>query len=253
MLAKTRNPRLRSTPQLVKRSATRVRIVNEILELVRGNGVSRGERLPSEPALAAQLSVSRPSLREALSVLETLGVLEIKRGSGVFVKDPNAAEVAGDVSSIRRAAISAKETEQFADVLRDIRLIVEPLAAKLAAIHAGKEDLALMRFQLGQLADAAKRGDMVTAAHADVAFHAAICSASGSRILINVLRALEEPLRRARELRLGAFWDELFVVRTHQSIFKAIESRDAAQAQRAMLRHLRDVNRLESNGRAKRR
>lgn len=247
MPAKTRTPRIPSTPQLVRRSATRVRIVNEILQLIRGNNASLGARLPSEPALAAQLSVSRPSLREALSVLETLGVLEIKRGSGVFVKDPGAAEVAGDVSSIRRTAISAKETEQFADVLHRIRLIIEPLAAELAAINAGKEDLSLMRFQLGQLAEAAKRGDMVAAAHADVAFHNAICSASGSRILVNVLRAMEEPLRSARELRLGAFWDETFVVRTHLSIFKAIERRNGAQAQRAMTRHLRDVDRLTSN------
>jgi len=240
-----------STPQLVKRSATRIRIVNEILQLVRGNKAPLGTRLPSEPALALQLSVSRPSLREALSVLETLGVLEIKRGSGVFIKDPNAAEVSDDVSSIRRAAISAKETKQFADVLHRIRQIIEPLAAELAAANAGKEDLSLMRFQLAQLEEAAKRGDMVAAAHADVAFHNAIFAASGSRILINVLRAMEEPLRSSREQRLGAFWDATYVVRTHLSIFKAIERRNGAQAQRAMTRHLRDIERLTSSTRRK--
>ena len=233
------------TPGLVSRSATRVRIVADILALIRRTKAVPGDRLPSEPTLAAQLLVSRPSLREALTVLETLGVLEIKRGSGVFVKDPRAADGAADVASIRRSSISEKESAAFAEVLHKIRVIVEPLAARHAAMHASKEDHDLMRFQLRQLTDAAKRGDMVAAAHADVAFHAAICAASGSAILISLLRAVEEPLRHGREKRLGAFWDAVFVVKTHQSVFDAIESRDGAAAERAMKRHLGDVATVE--------
>ena len=80
----------------------------------------------------------------------------------------------------------------------------------------------------------------MAAAHADVAFHAAIAAASGSRILVNVLRAMEEPLKIARESRIGAFWDEEFVIKTHVGIFEAIERRDPASAKRAMTKHLEE-------------
>ena len=229
--------------QGVRRTAIRVRIINEILQLIRSKKTPVGERLPSEPTLAKSLEVSRPSLREALSVLETVGVLEIRRGSGVYVKDPTAAGLDGTYAPGRRA-VSSEEAEQLATVLNKIRDVVEPLAAALAARNASKQDLAGIRFHLGHLVEAARRSDLMAAAHADVAFHAAIAAASGSRILVNVLRTMEEPLRIARESRLGAFWDEDFVISTHARIFEAIERRDPALARKAMMSHLEEVSRI---------
>src|SRR4051794_21410690 len=96
----------------VQRTATRVRIINDILNMIRGTEGAKLQRLPSEPLLAKQLAVSRPSLREALSVLETVGVVEIRRGSGVYVKDPSAAGLDQRYSISSRETMSAAESTQ---------------------------------------------------------------------------------------------------------------------------------------------
>lgn len=244
---------LNSAPHRVKRSAIRVRIVEDILQLIRRGKSVPGDRLPSEPTLAAQLGVSRPSLREALSVLDTLGVVEVKRGSGVFVKDARAADHAGGIPSLGRQGVSEKESADFAEVLHDIRVILEPLSARLAARNARRDDIALIRFELRKLAETAKRGDIVGAAHADVAFHAAIAAASGSKILMSLLRAVEGSLRHGREARIGAFWDQMFVVQAHETIFEAIRRRDPVGAEKAMKRHLEDIGRIQVKVHSKRR
>jgi GntR family transcriptional repressor for pyruvate dehydrogenase complex len=245
-------PRVTSGIVSVQRTATRVRIINDILNMIRGEKGAKLERLPSEPMLAKQLAVSRPSLREALSVLETVGVVEIRRGSGVYVKDPSAAGLDQSYSISGRQTISVDEARQLNSVLHDVRVAVEPMAAGLAAQHATKKQLAVIRSHLFRLIDAARLPDLVAAAHADVAFHAAIAVASGNSTLITLLRAIEQPLTQARELRLGAFWDEQFVISTHLAIFEAIAARDCALATKAMMRHLRDVNRFSERSKQRR-
>ena len=73
---------------VIKREALPEQIVRQLLGLVRAGQLKPGDRLPAERALAADLGVGRPTLREALRALQLLGVLDIRHGGGVFVNEP---------------------------------------------------------------------------------------------------------------------------------------------------------------------
>lgn len=233
---------LRVTPEPIKKTVVRVEIINRLLKMVRSNELKPGARLPSEPALATMLGVSRPSLREALTVLETLGVVEVRRGVGAFVKDPSAAAL--DSPGLPRPSAAVEELEFLAPVLHKVRLAVEPVAASLAAERATPEELDRLKAELERLTAAARTRDIIEAAAADVAFHNVILEASHSPLLASIVGALEKPLRQTRETTLGSYWNEVWVVRTHSKIFTTIRQHRPKAAQQAMTRHLQAVEKM---------
>jgi GntR family transcriptional repressor for pyruvate dehydrogenase complex len=244
MRRRSERPQLDVTPEPIQKTVLRVEIINRLRKMVRSNGLKPGTRLPSEPALATMLGVSRPSLREALTVLETLGVLEVRRGVGAFVKDPSAAAL--DSSGLPRlsGAVEERELELLAVVLHRVRLAVEPVAASLAAERATAAELDRLKAELERLTAAAQTRDIIEAAAADVAFHNVILEASHSPLLASIVGALEKPLRQTREITLGSYWNEAWVVRTHTEIFTAIREHRPDAAQQAMTRHLQAVEKL---------
>jgi GntR family transcriptional repressor for pyruvate dehydrogenase complex len=239
-------------PDPIGRTIVRNEIINRVLRLIRLNRMAPGERLPSEPAWAKMLGVSRPSLREAMTVLETVGAIEIKRGLGTFVKDPGAATM--DVSRQKPVAPAADDMERLAPILHKVRLAVEPMAAALAAERATDTDLRLMEIELDRLRSAALKRDVIEAAAADVAFHQAVLEGGHSPVLGVIISSLERPLRKFRELTIGGFWDDVYVVATHTKIFHAIRHRLPRAAEAAMRGHLEDIDKLvqRGSGRARR-
>jgi GntR family transcriptional repressor for pyruvate dehydrogenase complex len=217
-------------------------IINRVLGLVRLNQMAPGERLPSELAWAKMLGVSRPSLREAMTVLETVGAIEIKRGLGTFVRDPAAATM--DVARQKLVAPAADDIELLAPVLHKVRLAVEPRAAALAAERATDTDFRLMEVELDRLRSAALKHDIIEAAAADVAFHQAVLEGAHSPVLGTIISSLERPFRKFRELTIGGYWDDVYVVATHTRIFDAIRHRLARAAEAAMRGHLEDIDKL---------
>src|SRR5262245_55853004 len=112
-------------------------VVSRIREVIEQGRLRAGDRLPTEAELSEQLGVSRTVVREAVSQLESLGLLSVQRGRGMFVGDGSG--LAGCVKILRTAmALSPGELVRFTE----FRTAVECYAARLAAERATPEDLA---------------------------------------------------------------------------------------------------------------
>jgi len=111
----------------VKRSRVSEDIVTQILQLMGDGNLTAGSRLPSERELAGQLSVSRPSVREALRQLELMGVIEARQGAGAFVREVSDADLVQPLALLLRG-----RKHLLADIL-ETRKVIEPHIARLAA------------------------------------------------------------------------------------------------------------------------
>jgi len=118
------------------------RIATQLVELIDLQRLNPGDRLPPERQLADLLEVSRPSLREALHILQAQGLVQIKHGQGTFVQEPIVAQEL-------RASMMA--TTHDLNELFDAREVLEVPASKWAADKATKEDIRLLRATLNQI------------------------------------------------------------------------------------------------------
>src|SRR3990172_2560702 len=154
------------------------RIAEQLRALIDGGEFAVGSRLPAERELAAQLRVSRPSVREALIALEVESVVEVRGGSGIYVLKPGK----------RRAAPrnGGKSAECGPLELMRARTLVESEVAALAARNARKSDLEAIEDALQQM-----RGEVAhdrIPRHGDEAFHNAIAQACGNEVLRDTVR-----------------------------------------------------------------
>jgi len=214
------------------------RIARHLSELISNGEFRPGERLPPERELAKQLAVSRPSVREALIALEVEGWVEIRVGSGVFVK------------SLRRLALpSLKEGEGPFELLR-ARAIVEGETAALAAKKATAEEIAEIRTAVEELQRSHSSG--VRSDSADRRFHVAIAKAAHNGPLAAVVQLLWDQGR-------GSVWKQMekhfstpalraATIRDHRAVLAAIEARQPQNARKAMHQHLARVDREFSRG-----
>jgi DNA-binding FadR family transcriptional regulator len=221
------------------------RIAQEIAQLIAAGTFKPGTRLPAERQLAQSLKVSRSSLREALSALELQGVLEIRLGSGAYVRrraaepapGPAADETAEGCAAPAGAATEG-ELSPF-DVLR-ARRIVEPEAAALAARRATPAQRAALAQAFERLAAEMRAGAAHTPADRD--FHVLIARASGNAALALVV----EQLWQQGQGPLGQRMEALYVTRgrkrdnieEHRAILEAVVTAHPARARQAMRRHL---------------
>lgn len=218
------------------------RIAQEIAQLIAAGTFKPGSRLPAERHLAQSLKVSRSSLREALSALEMQGVIEIRLGSGAYVRRrPQAATTAGAGGSASGAALMSGPEGELSpfDVLR-ARRIVEPEAAGLAARRATPAQRAALAQAFERLESEMRTPQAHTPADRD--FHVLIARASGNAALALVV----EQLWQQGQGPLGQRMQALYVTRgrkrdnieEHRAILEAIVTGHAARARQAMRRHL---------------
>lgn len=225
----------------IDRSRLYASIVEQILDGIESGAFRPGTALPAERSLAADLGVSRGSVREAIRVLEHAGILEVRTGSGTFVVDPGPPKVA-----LLRAQAALTGEHSPLDVMA-ARRAVEPACAELAAQRRQERDLELIRGALDAQARLVQEGE--DAAAADLDFHLAVATATHNPVLLSLLERVAEIMRRPpwTELkhasrggdRTGAERD----VREHRAILAAVEERNTAEATVAMLVHLASVER----------
>ena len=204
-------------------------LADRLRRQVLGEGLPEGTPLPSESELVEQWQFSRATVREALRLLETDGLIRIKRGpgGGITVGRP-------DPSHITRSLALLLSLDQAP--LQDLfafRKLVEPAAAQLAAKHAGDEQKALMA-KIAEGSDGT--GEMRASDRVD--FHLLIAEASGNELLRVVHVAVQDVVRwHADEERLTAT-DLAEVDRAHRAIARHILAGEGDEARGVMLRHL---------------
>jgi GntR family transcriptional repressor for pyruvate dehydrogenase complex len=206
--------------------------IERIRELIASGKWGPGTRLPREADLAKQLGLSRNSLREAVRALSLARVLEVRQGDGTYVSSLEAGE-------LLEPTLSATDLLRGRTVLElfEVRRMLEPEAAAMAASRADASVIAALRTELERMTAAGDRpNDLV---EADAAFHDVIARAPGNSVLRALLRSLSSSTIRARLWHGIADRGALDLARDeHTRIYEAIEAGDADVARAATLLHI---------------
>jgi DNA-binding FadR family transcriptional regulator len=217
-----------------------------------GRGIVRGERqpgdvLPNEGELLAHYNVSRTVLREALQVLSAKGLVDSRQRRGTTVCPRS------EWSQLDRSLLEWHESSDVAGAalqqLMEVRRIVEPAAAALAAQRAGPQERD--RIKAAYVGMETSGDDVEAFVTADLQFHTAILEASGNQFLLPIVQAIRTTL--AASLRItNKRQDENHQVSLplHAAILKAILAGKAEAAARAMQVHLDDTERRRARNKS---
>jgi GntR family galactonate operon transcriptional repressor len=208
-------------------------------EIVRGE-LRPGDVLPSEADLLHRFKVSRTVLREALQVLSAKGLVDARQRRGTVICDPvDWNQLDPMLLEWRRQPAAS---EQALQQLMEVRRIVEPPGAALAAVRAREPDRDRITAAYAGMRDADQ--DVGAFIRADVEFHTAILEAAGNQFLLPIVHAIRTTL--GASLRITNMWpDENRQVSLplHAAILHAVLAGDAPGAARAMELHLDDTER----------
>jgi GntR family transcriptional repressor for pyruvate dehydrogenase complex len=214
----------------IQRETVMDMVARRIEQLVRNGDLKAGDRLPPEPELAQMLRVSRGSLREALKGLMYLGLIKSRAGDGTYIQ-----------SSLSRVL---SQHFQWMILLNDVkhleiyelRRIIEPDAAALAARRATPEDIDRLQVALDGMAQA--RGNPELFRTFDIQFHEAFAQASGNAAIQTTMQMLYHATSEARKVVLPFIdnWNKHW--QRHERVFTLIRDRKPRLARKAVLEDL---------------
>ncbi|MCK0151783.1 FadR family transcriptional regulator [Marivita sp. S6314] len=223
-------------------------IIHHIEELIVSGVLKDGTRLPSERALAEEMKVSRPKVREALKRLEDDGLIIVRHGEGNFV-----APLIGSAMSPALVNLYARHVTAFEDYL-EFRREQESFAAMLAAERATTEDREALADLVNQLEAAHEAEDADASRDADVRFHATIVDASHNSLMVHTMAAIYQLMAR------NVFYNRDFLraidgtgdmlLQQHKDIANAIIAGQSEKASDAAADHIDFVARSFRVGRA---
>ncbi len=211
-------------------------VVSQIEQLILRGILRPGERLPAERELAERLGVSRPSLRDAISQLQSAGLLCTKPGAGIYVAD-----VLGSAFSPALINLFSRHDEAVFDYL-SFRRDMEGLAAERAARLGSDTDLAVVQTIFNKMETAHAKRDPREEAQLDAQFHMAIVEASHNVVMLHMMRSMFELLRGGvfynRQMIFKLNTSRAALLDQHRAINQALQSRDPAKAHAAVETHL---------------
>jgi len=210
-------------------------LLRKIKELISSREVNPGQRLPPERELAERFGVSRPSLRNALKVLEIIGVVTQKVGDGTYLNRD-----ASQVLSVPFEFLFLMDDTSMQDLV-DIRLIVEPPLAARAARWADLNEVEAVNRSLIQMDESG--GNRVKMINADLDFHRAIFEASGNKLAGRLFNALHQVMLDVM-IVTSQMSDPDHTLQYHRPIFRAIRDHKPEDAARLMTEHLHDARKL---------
>jgi GntR family transcriptional regulator, transcriptional repressor for pyruvate dehydrogenase complex len=215
-----------------KQASPRDAVSEAVLALIRNGELKPGTRLPSEPELIAMTGVSRSSVREAIRSLETMGLLEIRRGKGTYIREIDTGSVADAQMLLMLADRKVLEN------LIEVRITLEPLMARLAAERATAEDIAALRHAIDGMHHGAADIEEWRPPH--LAFHQALAEASHNIILTKIWSLITMFLKDS-PLVTGVTTPSLPNI--HDDLFTAIINHDVERAEHVMADHIKDMQR----------
>lgn len=207
-------------------------VANKLVEKIRQKEFETGSRLPSEFELAEEFGVSRGTVREAVKLLVSKDVLEIRPAKGTFVR-----ENPGMSEDPLGLAFMQDHEKMILDLL-DLRILLECYAAKNAAIHATPEQIARMKELADKIDEATDDNDLCTGY--DIELHKCIAESSGNSAISTVLPVIRSNMEHFNRLNFVRQWDT--VNASHRSIIAAIELRNPMLAEAETIKHLSYVS-----------
>ncbi|WP_283139490.1 FadR/GntR family transcriptional regulator [Rhizohabitans arisaemae] len=206
------------------RTAQRASLVDQVIDQLKGQ-ITDGtwqvdQRIPTETALAEQLSVGRNTVREAVRALTHAGLLECRQGDGTYVRA---------TSELSSAMLRRLRSAELLEII-EVRRALEVEAAKLAAARRTPSDVIAIEEALALREETWSQGDYPAFVEADLDFHIAVVEATHNRVLIELYTDFSEALRISIAAA-GTGTEQPYI--PHDAIFTAIRAGDAAAAERA--------------------
>ncbi|MGW7515280.1 FadR/GntR family transcriptional regulator [Streptomyces sp. NPDC054796] len=228
--ARSDEPSFEALLRPVVRESSVSEVAKRLLDHLSEGHLKPGMRLPAERQLAEALNVARSSVRGALSALDVLGIIEIRPGSGSYVR-------AGTSEFLPRAInwglmLGQRRTHDLVEV----RTFMENVSARLAAERASEEDADRLQRLLDRMREA---GDDVPAfVEADIAFHLETANIAGNSVLSDILHSIRALLQVWMERAGGVEGTVSGTLKEHAEILAAIRAHDGDAAERAMAAHM---------------
>ena len=225
------------TDMLGVRQVRKTRIYHEIVDQIRGliaaGRIKPGDRLPPERELAELFKASRNSVRDAIRVLEQMGLIESRQGDGTYVRSVSVEQLTEPL-----ALLLLQSRTQMRE-LWEVRRVLEPALAEFAAARITDEELAELDAILEQQRRKVEAGFI--ALEEDTAFHNGIAEAARNTVMLRALDTLVDLLRQSRERSLQQHDRPAYSLAGHRRILAALRRRDPDGARTEMLRHLHDI------------
>ena len=212
-------------------------IISQIRGLILEGKLSPGDRLPPENALVDQFQVSKQTLREALRALEYMGLIEIRKGGTggphVIEVDPGVAkEILTNYLFFKNLTIRN---------LSEIRKLIEPWAAGIAARSMGKEDLAGMAALIEASRKETPQEYSADSSRNDLDFHRVIANSTNNPILVLMVDFVETLMGDLKKLMRPDVEFSVSVLKAHERIYAAIKRKDEKKAASEMYEHVAEV------------
>lgn len=214
-------------------------VVNQVTALIEDGKLAPGSRLPPERELARMLSVSRTSVRQAITVLDEMGFLEIRHGEGTFVsEDREVQEVAATfVQHLVNLQLTPLE-------ILEARLVVEGPVTKMCAERASEEDMKYIESFLEDIR--IERGEKLSLEKMNRDFHLAIAEKSGNRGLYSLVEGLYSMMSinlwpKLKDIAAEKKERNILHLQQHIDIFEAIRTKNPDLAEQLICQHLKTI------------
>jgi GntR family transcriptional repressor for pyruvate dehydrogenase complex len=213
------------------------RIADHVRELIETEQLRPGERLPAERELAQMLGVSRVPIRESMRALAAQGLIEIRRGQGMFV-------VSRDVEATidQLASVLLKQRAAFEELFA-VRRLLEPAAAEWAATRGEPDDFVRLERIVSDMETAGGLDppDFDAVADRDTQLHVEVAATADNRVLVRLMQAIQDLHREQLETSQRYAGRLTETLKDHRRIVDAIVARDPVEAHRAMSKHLKNA------------
>ena len=216
-------------------------VEKKIIKIIKENYMQPGDKLRNEYELAELLNVSRGTIREAIKSLVSRNILEVRQGAGTFVSNKNG--VPEDPLGLTFIS-DIKEDKKVALDLLDIRLMLEPEIAALAAVKGTPKQIKTMLEQCKIVEELIEKGEDYR--EADILFHKRIAQCSGNRVIENLIPIINSSVSLTINVTEDVFRQNTY--KEHRAVAEAIASGDSLGAKCAMIVHLNTNRRgIEKN------
>ncbi len=207
-------------------------IMSQIESQIRSGALQVGEKLATEKELSEQFGVSRSVVREAIKLLEAMGLVVSRQGSGSYVRNDTGTAVS------RLLSLSVSPNDRGVQDLFEFREGLELLSARWAADRRNDQDLEDIRGRLEQNRQAAHGRDAEGFTVSDWQFHSRIAEATGNQYLTVVLSAVREMQHDVVAMMSSDIGSMERAIGEHERIVDALERGDAAEAEEAARAHI---------------
>ncbi|KQV81446.1 FadR/GntR family transcriptional regulator [Rhizobium sp. Root1220] len=230
---------MKSMKPLTRAPLLHVSVQESLRAYIEDNDIAPGTLLPAEAELATQLGVSRNSLREGIKALESLGVLETRRGVGIFVKAFSFEPLLDNLAYGLGGAL-----RQIEEVIEIRRTLEVGLIGKTIEVISD-EDIAELRATVNRMRTHAERGE--TFAKDDQLFHRLLFRCQHNETLVRLIDVFWLAFYKASDFVNLENIDPMATWRDHAAIVDAIETKDLEEARRRLDRHYEGIARVIAN------